>query len=761
MRGAAAAAPPRPSPAQAQRRQAHVNLAASAGRWSARHRRVAILGWLAFVTAAFIAGHAIGERNLTDAQLGTGQSATAIQAYEGAFPFHTGEEVLVQGTGTIRASDPMVAAAVTELTRRLAALRTVGDIESPLSSPASPLRSRDGRSVLLTFSLSGDNTQAEQNVKAALAATAATARAFPRLRIEEYGTASATNALVKAYDHDFANAEHSSLPVTLLILLAAFGSLVAAGVPLLLGFTAVLAALGLIAPLSHLVPVMQGQIGPVVLLIGLAVGVDYSMFYLRRKLEERREGLSGEAALARAAATSGQAVLISGLTVMTAMAGMLFAGDADFSSLAMGTMSVVAVAVLGSITVLPAVLAALGDSVEKGRVPIIAARRARGTSPTWRALVEQVLKRPALSAGAASAALLLVASPALAIHTVDPGTVGMPPSLPIMATYHRIGQAFPGAPMPAEVVVQAPDVTAPAVRSALVALSSRALASRELAGPVIESVSADHKVAVLSISLAGNGTDAASVAALSTLRSRLVPETIGRLPGVSADVAGYTAGSQDFNSTMKAHLPDVFGFVLGVAFLILLVTFRSLVIPLLTILLDMLSVAAAYGVLVLIFQDGWLRSLIGAQDIGGVVDWVPLFLFVVLFGLSMDYHVLILSRVREGHDRGLDTADAVANGIASTAGIITSAAVVMIAVFAIFATLNEIIFKELGIALSVAVLIDATVVRIVILPSAMKLLGEWSWYLPGRGRQTRGRLAIATPAPFAEATAGRRPAPPA
>jgi RND superfamily putative drug exporter len=306
----------------------------------------------------------------------------------------------------------------------------------------------------------------------------------------------------------------------------------------------------------------------------------------------------------------------------------------------------------------------------------------------------------------------------------------MPPDLPIMATYQRIQQAFPGAPISAEVVVKANDVTTPRMREAVGRLAKAALASGQMGRPILESVSTDRSVAVVSIALAGNGTNGASVHALEALRNHVVPETVGRVPGTTVYVAGYTAGSIDFNSTMKDHLPYVFGFVLGLAFLLLLVTFRSLAIPLLTILLNMLSVAAAYGVLVLIFQDGWLRSLIGAQNIGGVVDWIPLFLFVVLFGLSMDYHVLVLSRIREGHDRGLDNAAAVTNGITSTAGIITSAAAVMIAVFAIFATLNEIIFKELGVALSVAVLVDATIVRIVILPSAMKLLGERSWYLP-------------------------------
>jgi uncharacterized membrane protein YdfJ with MMPL/SSD domain len=708
------------------------NLAAAVGGWSARHRRKAVLGWLAFVVAAYTIGAFVGQRQLTDVQMANGDARRANAIYERAFPYHSGEQVLVQGKASVRFGDPAFTAAVHDLIRRLAALPTVDRIRSPLPEANRSLRSGDGRSALVTFNVAGDFNHAQDNVRAALAATAATARGHPAVRVEEFGAASANKALMKAFVADAKKAEYTSLPVTAIILVFAFGALVAAGIPLLLGATAVLAALGLVAPLSHLVPVNQGQIDAVMALIGLAVGVDYSMFYLRRKLEERRAGHESDSALARAAATSGHAVLVSGLTVLTAMAGMFLAGNAVFRGLAMGTMLVVAVAVLGSVTVLPAVLAALGDSVERGRAPIVARRRReRGSSRAWEWVIARVLRRPAVAVVLSTGLLLAAAVPTLGMHTVDPGMVGLPPKLSIMQTYARIQQAFPGGPVPATVVVQAKDVTAPAVRSALHRMTGQALASGKLAGPVTESVSADHTVAALTLSLAGNGTNRRSDAALATLRESVIPATIGRLPGVQAYVTGTTASSQDFNTTMKAHLPYVFAFVLGLAFVLLLVMFRSLVIPLKTILLNLLSVGAAYGIVTLVFQHGWLRSALGAQDVGGVVDWLPLFLFVVLFGLSMDYHVLILSRVREEHERGRSTADAVAVGVKSTAGVVTSAAIVMVAVFSIFAILPEIAFKQLGVGLAVAVLIDATIVRAVLLPAAMTLLGEWNWYLPG------------------------------
>ena len=367
------------------------------------------------MAAAFLVGGMVGQHNLTDAQMGNGQSGQGTSVFEKAFPYHNGEQVLLQARGSSVPDVSQFSAAVADLIGRLRPLSTVADIQSPLpvaGVDVSPtLRSADGRSMLVSFEVAGDSNQAQRNVDGPLAAVAATAADHPQLRVEEFGSASANKALIKAYDSDFNRSEHSSLPVTLVILLIAFGSLVAAGVPLMLGFTAVIGALGLIKPISHLYPVAQGEIAPVVLLVGLAVGVDYSMFYLRRKLEERHAGCDGETALARAAATSGRAVLVSGLTVMTAMAGMLLAGNSVFISLGIGTMLVVAVAIIGSLTALPAVMASLGDRVEWARVPFIARRRAKGQSRGWTWLVDRVLRRPLLSAVLSAGVLVALAAP--------------------------------------------------------------------------------------------------------------------------------------------------------------------------------------------------------------------------------------------------------------------------------------------------------------------------------------------------------------
>jgi uncharacterized membrane protein YdfJ with MMPL/SSD domain len=423
--------------------------------------------------------------------------------------------------------------------------------------------------------------------------------------------------------------------------------------------------------------------------------------------------------------------MVSGFTVMIAMAGMYLAGASTFQSFATGTILVVAVAVLGSLTVLPAILAWLGDRVEKGRIPFTRKRRwTVSESGAWSRILTPALRHPLVSVLLAAGLLVVLAIPAFSLHTASPGVETLPHDLGVIKTYNRIQAAFPGGPIPAQVVVSADDVRSPEAAAGINDLRARAAASPSFEQPITTRVNRDHTVEEVDIPIAGDGSDAKSTAALAELRNQLIPATIGQVPGATADVTGYTASSTDFNDTMKSHAPIVFIFVLSAAFLLLLFTFRSIVIPITAIVLNLLSVGAAYGVMVWIFQEGHLESVLGFTSNGAIVSWMPLFMFVVLFGLSMDYHVFILTRIREGFDRGRPTEDAVAHGIKTTAGVVTSAAAVMISVFAIFATLSLLIFKQLGIGLAVAVLIDATLIRGVLLPATMKLLGDWNWYLP-------------------------------
>jgi uncharacterized membrane protein YdfJ with MMPL/SSD domain len=704
--------------------------AARAARWSAAHRRIAVLSWVAFVVVAFALGGAVGTVSLEQSDLGNGESLAANRVLAAEFPSErAAEQVLFQSR-----SDPLSGAqyrsAVKELVVRLSRTPAVARIQSPLQRGNEGLRSKDGTAALLTFQITGDPATAKDRVGPALAATAAVQRAHAEFFVGEFGDGSANLAIGERIGKDFQRAEITSLPVTLLILVFAFGALVAAGIPLLLGITAVAGALGLTALVSHVMPV-DPSINSVILLIGLAVGIDYSLFYLRRTREERALGRTSAEALQVAAATSGRAVLFSGFVVMTAMAGMFLMGSKTFASFGVGTVLVVAIALLGSLTVLPAVLSKLGDRVERGRIPLLARVGTRnGESRVWGAVIGAVMRHPFILGGGGGVGVVALAIPALSLHTVDSGAQGLPHDLVVMQVYTRIQRAFPGGAGPAVVVVSARDVTRPQVTDAIAALRRTALASGRMHEPITVEASTSRRAARVLIPLDGKGTDAASNRALDTLRGQVIPATLGKVPGVTARTTGWTAGSRDFNDAMKAHAPLVFAFVLGLAFVLLLVTFRSIVIPLKAIALNLLSVGAAYGVLVLVFQQGHLESLLGFHSIGGVTAWLPLFLFVILFGLSMDYHVLIISRIREFHEAGMSTDDAVAQGIRATAGVVTSAALVMVGAFAIFATLGMIDFKMMGVGLAVAVLIDATIVRAILLPATMKLLGDWNWYLP-------------------------------
>jgi RND superfamily putative drug exporter len=711
------------------------NLAARAGRWSAQHRKTAILGWILFVVLATVAGGKVGLNDLDDSAQGNGESKRGDMIIEAAgFPDQAGEQVLVQGKGSVKAGDPQVTAAVTDVVARLKRIDGITDIESPLD-PATRMNtvSKDGRSVVVNFELAGSDEHVKKLVDKPLAAVAAVQTAHRDVRVEQFGDISAENEVAAQDAKDGKKSEFISYGLMLIILLVAFGAVVAAGLPLVLGATAVAATVGLLGPVSHLYA-LPLDVSQLVVIIGLAVGVDYAMFYSRRMMEERDRGHTTQAAVEIAAATSGRAVLISGITVLTAMAGLLFAGNPIFVGFGIGTMLVVAVAMLGSMTFLPATLSLLGEKnwLEKGRVPYVTKRRhqSKGESRIWGAILTRVLKRPLVSTLLAGGLLVALCIPALGIQFKEPGYDGYSRSQPVIQTYDRVQAAFPGGAVPAATVIKAKDVTAAPVRAAIQQLHDKALATGELSEPSAVDVSPDKTVAVVALSVKGSGTDAASERSLDVLRSDVVPATVGRLAGAEVAVTGLTAGSKDFIDVMRSHVPIVFLFVLSLTFILLLVTFRSIVVPIKAIVLNLLSVGAAYGVLVLVFQDGHGESVLGFESVGGIAPWIPLFLFVILFGLSMDYHVFVLSRIREAVDRGMSNDDAVAHGIKSTAGVVTSAAFVMVAVFGSFALASDQTSMQIGLGLAAAILIDATIIRAVLLPATMKLLGARNWYLP-------------------------------
>jgi uncharacterized membrane protein YdfJ with MMPL/SSD domain len=705
------------------------NLAARMGRWSAHHWKTATFGWLAFVIVVFALGGMTGTKSIDANEPGPGESGRMDEILDDGFKQPAGESVFIESE-SLRVDDPAFAAVIEDVIRRIETLDVVQNVRSPLDPDNSGQVAPSGHAALVEFEIRGDSDDAADKIGPVLDRVDVAQQVHPEFYIGEFGEASAEDAVVTAYEDDLAQAGELSLPITLIILVIAFGALVAAGIPLLLALTAVFGTFGLVALSSHVLP-MAMQAPAVVLLIGLAVGVDYSMFYLRREREERAAGRSPRAAVEAAAATSGRSVLVSGLVVMTAMAGMFLTGFQIFASIALATIAVVAMAVLGSLTVLPALLYRFGDGVDRLRVPLIRRlRRDDGKGRMWSVIVDRVMRRPALWAAVSGGALVALAIPVLQLHLATPAPDTYPRSIPAVETYIRMQEAFPGTALPANVVVTAPDVNAPAVQAAIQELEERALASGRMYEPITVEVNDDGTVANITVPMEGDGEDAASRAALATLRDDIVPATVGALPDTEAGVTGLTAQWVDSTNAIKSKLPLVFAFVLLFAFVVMLVAFRSLVIAAKAIVLNLLSVAAAYGVLVLVFQQGIGKDLLGFSSTEGISPEVPLLLFVILFGLSMDYHVFILSRIREAVARGAASDEAIAYGIRSTAGVVTSAAIVMVFVFAIFATLSMLFFKQFGVGLSAAVLLDATIVRAMLLPASMKLLGDWNWYLP-------------------------------
>ncbi|HEX5542402.1 MAG TPA: MMPL family transporter [Micromonospora sp.] len=703
-------------------------------RWSAEHPWRAVAFWLIFVAVAVATGSVmqVNEMNDLDQRIGEFSQAERIVA-SGRFEEPAVENILITArNGALDTTAAQSAAA--DAATRLAVLPEVASVGAPI--PA-----RDGSALLVPIIMGGERNTAEQRVQSLLDATEAVQVDHPGLRVEQVGGASLSRALNDVLGEDFERAELLSLPVTLAILIVAFGALIAAGIPVLLALSSVAAAIGLSTLVSHLVPAASVT-NSVVLLIGMAVGVDYSLFYLRREREERAKGRSALDAVEIAAETSGRAVVVSGFAVVISMAGLFLVDDPIFSSLAVGSILVVAVTVLGSLTVLPALLAKLGRWVDRPRVPLLwrltAPRTDAAGQPVaprfWPAVLRPALRHPLITFVVSAGLLVLLAVPALGMKLKLVGLEDLPRSVPAMQAYDRMTAAFPSTGTRHIIAVRASAGQTEAVEAALADLA-RAAGSRPLfasvaqEGPKIE-VSGDGRVAVLQLATPHlSGSDEA-VRSLGLLRDELVPAALDPLPGVEYAVGGDVAANVDYADHIRGKLPLVMGFVLLLTFMAMTLTFRSVMIALISIVLNLLSTGAAYGLLTLVFQNTWAEELLGFTSMGAIVTWLPLFLFVILFGLSMDYHVFVVSRIREAVRRGVRNRDAVADGITRSAGVVSSAAIVMVGVFSIFAALSTIDMKQIGVGLAVAILLDATLIRAVVLPSLMSLLGDASWWAP-------------------------------
>jgi uncharacterized membrane protein YdfJ with MMPL/SSD domain len=676
---------------------------------AARRPRTVILLWLVLIAGCIFAGSMVGTRTLSDAGSGTGESARADAARSAAgLKSPLVESVLVSSASTRQATST-----VAELQKRARALSSVASVRGPGQAPA--LSRAGGRLQLVQVQLRGDPDNADQLQRL----VASIARARPGAKLQEAGEASGSNAIQQVVDHDLRRAELISLPITLLILVVAFGALVAALVPLVLGLTSVAGALGALGLVSQIAPEGSAT-ASVLVLIGLAVGVDYSLFYIRREREERRAGRAPDAALAAATSSVGRAIVVAALTVMIGLAGLMFTGLAVFTSMALGAILVVAIAAIGSVTVLPAVLSLLGDRVDRGRLWPRRRRRRAQTGGAWRRLLVTITGHPGTALVMTVCLLGALSVPVLSMRTADPGEHDLPVANKVVVAERAIDRAFPGAPTDAELVVSGRHLDRAAATRALRDLGDRAEKVTGGHGAVTIEVARNHATAVVSVPFADHGL-AAQSRAVTTLRQTVDRQL--RLPGARVQLTGDAAANADFSGRLATMTPIVIAAVLGLAFLLLVLAFGSPWLAAGVIGLNLLSVGASFGILVAVFQHGIGQSLLGFTSDGAIVEWLPLFAFVLLFGLSMDYTVLILERVREARRAGADARTAAVDALGATAGTVTSAAAVMIGVFSIFATLHLLEFKQLGFGLAVAILLDATIVRAVALPAVVTLLG--------------------------------------
>jgi RND superfamily putative drug exporter len=711
--------------------------------FSARHRWPVLVLWLVATIGLFWVSLAIGGTDAAAAV--TNEQRSRYEAGEAGVLFNASgteapsQQFLLIVSGAAGAADgPELPAALRDMAARLAALRSTVDgregpvfdqvLDPTLAPPEAALVSPDRSTARIVARVPGDGDALGDRLATVPAEIAALRADYPAYRIHALNNALANDEIQVLVNRGLDESLRLTIPLTFLILLVAFGAAVAAVIPLVLAVTALLAAFGILGIYSQLISPVSPYASQLIVLIGLAVAVDYSLFMLTRFRTERRHGRDRLEAIHVASSTAGRAVFFSGLAVMISIAGLFLLDDPLFRSMAIGTISVVLVAVAGSLTFLPAVLAILGDTVNRLRLPVLGRDREEG-SGLWAIVVRAVMRRPIIAAGLTAAVMLAMASPVLRLHLGRADFEAFPDSLDAVQAISLLSEKWPsGSTLDLQVVVTRADE--PATQAALGALPGRILEIEGLSGPPTTALSRDGTVARVSFLMSGGGNDQRNREIVREVRGDIVPEVFGTLPGVRALVAGEAAYTLDIVDFYAAGMPLVMTFVLGLSFFLLLVAFRSIVIPIKAIILNLLSTGATFGVLVWVFQDGNGADLIGFKP-GPIESFVPVFIFTILFGLSMDYHVFILTRIKEARDRGLSSNEAVARGISITSGTITSAAAIMVVVFAVFVTLELTIIKQLGFGLAVAIFLDATIIRSVLLPASMRLLGDWNWWLPG------------------------------
>jgi RND superfamily putative drug exporter len=705
-------------------------------RASARHPWLVIGAWIGvFITSIALITTLLSDALTTEvAFTNNPESKQAENLLEERLrgPRQTNEVVIVQSED-LTVDDPQFRSFVESVYGDVTALGSeiVEGGTNFYQSGDETLVSADRKITILPFVMAGDEENALDNIKPVLAVVDEANVADDSFAVMITGGASLNNDFDTIAENDLQTGETIGIPIALLILLLVFGALTAALIPLVLGILSIVVAVGLTA--------LFGQgfqfsffVVNVIGMMGLAVGIDYALFIVSRYREERSRGLDKIDAVTAAGSTASRAVFFSGITVVLALAGMLIIPSTIFKSLAAGAIIVVLVSVLVSLTLLPAILGLLGDKVNSIRVPFIGRGLehidAERTGGFWDRITTTVMRYPVVSLIAASGLMIALAVPLINLNTGSAGVSTLPDSARTKEGFELLEREFSfGLVNPAEIVVEG-DVNGSEVPGAIRRLESQlALDESYSAGELQVNEAGD--LALLSVPVHGDPNDDEAIDAIERLRERYIPTAFA---GIEAEVlvGGATAGAMDYFNMTSEYTPYVLAFVLGLSFILLTIVFRSLIVPLKAIVMNLLSVGAAYGALVLAFQEGFLNEITGFQQVDIIEAWVPLWTFCILFGLSMDYHVFLLSRIRERFDQTGDNSESVAFGVRSTATIITGAALIMAAVFGGIAMGDLVMFQQMGFGLGVAVILDATIVRSVLVPAAMQLLGNANWYLP-------------------------------
>ena len=694
-----------------------------------RHPWRTVAGWLVvLVLAVGAVATLLGSALVTEQRItASPDSVKGFDLLEERFPKRAEATELVVVRSASGSADEL-RPQVTELRKEIARAEGVVDVGDPFAPGAQGLVSADGAAVLLPVVM--DDARGADPAVGVLDVI----EAVQALDAAEGVDASITglwtvnNDFLEVSQRDLEKGElQFGLPGALIVLLLVFAAVVAALVPIGMAVVCIVVSIGIAAVVGQVFE-LSFFIVNMVVAMGLALGIDYTLFVASRYREERHAGVAKLDAIAVSGATASKAVFFSGMSFVVALLGLLLVPDTVLRSLAFGAVVVGLVTVVAALTLLPAMLALLGDRIERGRIPFVP-RQHGGESAFWRRAVAIVTRRPGLTAAATSLLLLAVAAPVLGLNTGSSGLTALPDSTVGKQGFEALERSFPGGARsdPAQVVVDG-DPSSPQVAAAIERLRA-AVAGDESFGASTVVANASGDLALIDIALTGDTSGADAKAAIADLRDTYVPQAF-RGVDVPVYVTGVTAFNIDYADIIDTWLPIVIAFVLSLSFLLLLLVFRSVVLPLKAVLLNLLSVGAAYGLMVLVFQEGVGADLLGLQQIDQVEPWVPVFLFSVLFALSMDYHVFLLTRIRERYLATGDTLDAVRHGIGATGRIITGAALIIVVVFAGFATGDLVGFQQMGFGVGVALLLDATVIRTVLVPSSMVLLGRWNWYLP-------------------------------